>query len=53
MCLNGQIQKIWVAKEFLMEIPGDPVDLGIELVIAAVILGVGFLEIVPAILSAK
>jgi len=36
-----------------MEIAGDPVDLAIELVIAAVILGVGFLEIVPAILSAK
>jgi hypothetical protein len=35
-----------------MKLPNDPIGLAIELVIAAVILGVGFLEIVPAILSA-
>lgn len=36
-----------------MKIPDDPVGVAIELVIAAVILGFGFLEIVPAILSAQ
>jgi len=47
-----QIQKIWVFKRFFMEIPDDLIGLAIELVIAIVILGIGFFEIIPAILSA-